>query len=266
MRYGLSVCTLGGYADPRRVVELAQAAESAGWEALFVWDHLGFAMGMPSGDPWVTLGAVAQATSRLRVGTAVTPLARRRPHVVANEVATLDQLSGGRVTLGVGLGQVPVEFTAFGEPGDARERAGMLDEALEVLAALWSGEPVDHRGRHYTVEGVTLAPLPIQRPRVPVWVGGDSPPAMRRAARWDGWIVGGDDPSGRMVVTPAELAVKIKRLGPEALDVALTGLSAPGDGVPRAYADAGVTWWLESIHGLRGSFDEMTARVAAGPQ
>jgi probable F420-dependent oxidoreductase len=267
MRYGLSVCTLGDYADPHRVVELARVAEPAGWEALFVWDHLGFALGMPSGDPWVTLGAMVQATSRLRVGTAITPLPRRRPQIVANAVATLDQLSDGRMTLGVGLGGAPAEFTAFGESGDARERAGKLDEALEVLAALWSGERVDHHGRHYTVDGVTLAPLPVQRPRVPVWVGGDSAPAARRAARWDGWIIGGDDQSGQMSVSPEQLAAKVERLAPPSptYDIALTGVSAPDDGVPQSYVAAGVTWWLESINGRRGSFAEMTDRVAAGP-
>lgn len=268
MRYGLSVCTLGDYADPRRVVELARGAEAAGWEALFVWDHLGFAWGMPSGDPWVTLAAAAQATSRLRLGTGVTPLPRRRPHTIANTVATLDQLSGGRAILGAGLGGVPTEFTAFGESGDARERAGKLDEALEVLAALWSGEPVDHSGRHYTVDGVTLAPLPIQRPRIPIWIGGDSDAAIRRAARWDGWIIGGDDPAGHMLVSPERLGAMIGNLSPTSAsyDIALAGLSAAGDNrLPHAYADAGATWWLESIHGLRGSFTEMKARVAAGP-
>ena len=120
MRYGLNVCTLGEYADPRLVVDVAGAAEEAGWESLFVWDHLGFAWGVPSGDPWVTLSAVAQATSRLRIGTGVTPLARRRPQVVANTVACLDRLSGGRVVLGAGLGGVPVEFAAFGESDDRK--------------------------------------------------------------------------------------------------------------------------------------------------
>ena len=202
MRYGLNVCTLGEYADPRLVVDVAAAAEEAGWESLFVWDHLGFAWGVPSGDPWITLSAVAQATSRLRIGTGVTPLARRRPQVVANTVACLDRLSGGRVVLGAGLGGVPVEFTAFGESDDPTQRAERLDEALELVTALWSGERVYHQGRHYTVAGVTLAPLPVQRPRVPIWIGGDSAAAKRRAVRWDGWIVGGDSPDGTMVISP----------------------------------------------------------------
>lgn len=267
MRFGISVCTLGPYADPREVAGLARVAEDAGWEALFVWDHLGFTFGMPSADPWVTLAAAAQATDRIRLGTGVTALPRRRPHVVANTVASLDRLSAGRAIFGAGLGGVAAEFSAYGEPDEPRVRAEMLDEGLTVLAALWSGEPVEHDGAHYTVRGVTLAPLPVQRPRVPVWIGGDSDAAKRRAARWDGWIVTGDEPGGTMTVTPGELAERIKRLGPPSddFDVALTGVSAPGDGRPTAYAEAGATWWLESVHGLRGSLDEMTALVAAGP-
>jgi probable F420-dependent oxidoreductase len=268
MRYGLSVCTLGEYAEPRLVVDLAAAAEEAGWEALFVWDHLGFAWGVPSADAWVTLAAVAQATTRLRIGTGVTPLARRRPQVLANTVACLDQLSGGRVVLGAGLGGVPVEFAAFGEPDNPRVRAERLDEALELVAALLSGQRVDHRGRHYVVAGVTLAPLPVQRPRVPIWIGGDSPPAKRRALRWDGWMVGGDSPDGKMTISPGEIAAAIDGLGarPDRFEVALSGVSASEDHVLMDhYADAGVTWWLESIHGQRGSRSDMFDRVRAGP-
>jgi probable F420-dependent oxidoreductase len=271
MHYGIEVVTLGEYADPRVVVRLAQAAERAGWEGLFVWEHLGFVWGAPSGDPWVILAAVAQATERVKIGTAVTPLPRRRPHVLANTLATLDLLSGGRVILGVGLGGVPQEFAAFGEPDDAKQRAVMLDEGLEVLSRLWLGESVTHRGPHYTVNGVALAPLPVQRPRIPIWVGGESRPALRRAARWDGWIIGGVDEHCEMTITPEQMAEKIAyihqhRTGPAPFDVAITGCSTAGDGsLARAFADAGVTWWLESLHGYRGSVDEMMARVEAGP-
>lgn len=130
MRWGIDICTLGDPAEPERIVELAMAAEAAGWEAVFVWDHLAFAWGVPSVDSWVVLAAMAQATTRIRLGTAVTPLPRRRPAVVASAVATLDRLSGGRVVLGAGIGGVPAEFTAFGQQDDARVRARMLDEAL----------------------------------------------------------------------------------------------------------------------------------------
>ena len=180
MNHGIDIATLGDYADPRPVVQLARAAEAAGWQALFVWDHLAFAWGVPSGDPWVILAAVAQATQQLKLGTAITPLPRRRPHVLANTVASLDLLSEGRVILGVGLGGVPQEYTAFGEEENAQHRAQRLDEGLEVLDRLWSGEQVTHHGTHYTVSDVTLAPLPLQRPRVPILM---CPVAWATAAR-----------------------------------------------------------------------------------
>ncbi len=271
MRSGIDVATLGDYADPRRVVRLAQAAEAAGWEGIFVWDHLAFAWGVPSGDPWVILAAVAQATTRLMIGTAITPLPRRRPHVLANTIATLDQLSGGRVILGAGLGGVPQEFTAFGEPDDPRGRAQRLDESLDLLNRLWAGEPVRHRGAHYTVENVILAPLPVQRPRVPIWIGGESRPALRRAARWDGWVVGGDNERAEMIKTPEQVAAQVayiqrQRSAALPFDVALTGCSTPAErSFVQEFAAAGVTWWLESLHGFRGTFEELQARVMAGP-
>jgi probable F420-dependent oxidoreductase len=273
MHYGINVCTLGEYADPGRVVDLAHAAEVAGWEALFVWDHLAFTWGVPSVDPWVVLAAVAQRTTRIRLGTAVAALPRRRPVDVANVVATLDQLSGGRVTLGVGLGGVPVEFSAYGDPDDARERGAMLDEALEVITGLWSGQPVHHEGAHYQVRGgVRLAPLPVQHPRVPIWVGGHSRPARRRAARWDGYVINGDDEYGTMVMSPPEIVdgladVLRHRTCDEPLDLAMTGVSAgPDDPVFDGYAAAGVTWWLEHIHARRATFPELLARIDAGPR
>jgi len=272
MRYGICAASIGDYAEPDRVVEAAQAAEAAGWEALLVWDHLGFVWGVPSADPWVVLAAAAQATTRLRLGTAVTPLPRRRPAVVASTVATLDRLSGGRVIFGAGLGGVTQEFTAFGEPASAGDRAAMLDEGLDVVTALWSGQPVRHAGRFYQVDGVTLAPLPVQRPRVPVWIGGASAPARRRAARWDGWIINCDDEHATMTVPPARLAADaaavtaLRPVDGGRFDIAITGVSAgPGDPVPQTYAQAGATWWLEHLHGRRGSHASMLARISAGP-
>jgi probable F420-dependent oxidoreductase len=271
VRYGIDVSTLGEYAEPDVVVSTACAAEAAGWDALFVWDHLAFAWGVPSADPWVVLAAVARATTRLLLGTAVTPLPRRRPAVVASTVATLDRLSGGRMVLGAGAGGVASEFLAFGEPADARDRAAMLDEALEVVSMLWSGRPVTHAGRFYQVDGVTLAPLPVQRPRVPIWIGGASVGARRRAARWDGWVVSCDDERGNMVVLPDRIAADaadiagLRRVD-EPFDIAVIGASGgPGDPISSAYADVGATWWLEHIHGRRGSRASMLARTAAGP-
>jgi alkanesulfonate monooxygenase SsuD/methylene tetrahydromethanopterin reductase-like flavin-dependent oxidoreductase (luciferase family) len=122
----------------------------------------------------------------------VTPLARRRPVKVARETATLDRLSGGRLTLGVGLGsdRFGGEFSITGEELDDRRRARMLDESLEIVVAAWSGEPVHHRGEHYSVDGMRFLPRPVQRPGVPVWVAGFYGKAgpLRRAARHDGFF------------------------------------------------------------------------------
>jgi alkanesulfonate monooxygenase SsuD/methylene tetrahydromethanopterin reductase-like flavin-dependent oxidoreductase (luciferase family) len=271
MRYGIVTSNLGEYADPRVAVRLARAAEAAGWEAYFVWDHLGFVRGVPSGDPWIILSAVAASTTRLGLGLAVTPLARRRPQVVANAMASLDLLSGGRAIFGAGLGGASEEFTAFGEPGDPKERAAMLDEGLLVLDGLWSGETVTHRGRHYAVQGVSLAPRP--RPRLPIWIGGEGAPALRRAARWDGWLAPATSHDGTptMAKSPERIAemvetIKRHRTVDAPFEVAIDGYSEAGDpGLPRAYGAAGATWWLESIQDARGPLGEMMARVKAGP-
>ena len=271
MHYGINVVTLGDYANPQLVVPLAQAAEVAGWEGIFVWDHLAFTWGVPSGDPWVILAAVAQATTHLKLGTAITPLPRRRPHVLANTIATLDQLSAGRCIFGAGLGGVPQEFAAFGDEDDPRTRGQQLDEGLDLLNELWSGKQINHKGAHYTVDNVTLAPLPVQSPRVPIWIGGESPPALRRAARWDGWVIGGDNEQAEMIKTPEEIAENVvyiqqHRTTTVPFAVAVSGVSSPSDHVlVNDFGAAGVTWWLESLHGFRGTADELQARIMAGP-
>lgn len=275
MRHGIVVMNLGDFADPRTVVRLARLADSSGWDGLFLWDHLGFVWDGPSGDAWTTLAMVAASTERLVVGTAVSPIARYRPHVLANMLATLDVGSGGRVILGVGLGGVSREFAAFGEPEDLRTRAEMTDEALEVITRLWAGEKVTHQGRHYTVRDITLAPLPVQRPRIPIWIGGMSEGALRRAARWDGWLASAATQEVTMSHDPAALAAVVERLHlyrreagrtSEPFDVAVDGYTGPSDRTLVAeYAAAGATWWLESLHGMRGTTAEQFARVAAGP-
>lgn len=262
MRYGLLAANLGSYSDPRNVVQLAQTAERAGWESLLIWDHLGFVWGPPASDPWVTLAAVAASTSKLLLGTGITPVARRRPQVLAHEVATLDVLSGGRVIFGAGLGGVPSEFSAFGEEDAPRIRAEKLDEALDVLRRLWSGERVEHRGRHYEVHDVELAPPPIQQP-LPIWIGGNSARARSRAARFEGWFAD-TSTAERMSVTPAELSDLAGELfHSDGFDVIVHGYSDQVD--PRAYEAAGTTWWLEDIHDLRGPFADLLRLVEAGP-
>ena len=181
---------------PRFIVELAELAEKAGWDGFFLWDHILFPWPASLADPWIVLGAIASKTRRMRIGTAVTPLPRRRPHKVAKETATLDVITGGRVVLGVGLGGDEGEFTRFGEESSTRTRAEKLDEALDLITSLWSGGEVNHRGAHYTASGVTFLPKPIQEPRIPIWVGGVSATALRRARKWDGWLPVGPASAG----------------------------------------------------------------------
>ena len=266
MRFGICVANIGTYSDPRVTADLARTAEKHGWEAVFVWDHLAFVWGPAAADPWVVLSAVASATSRVLLGPAVTPVARRRPHVLAQTVATLDVLSGGRVVFGAGLGGSASEFSRFGEPDDPRVRAAKLDEGLELLRRLWSGEEVRHRGEHYVADGVTLAPRPVQE-RVPVWIGGNRSRSLSRAARWDGWLADSADPSG-MTLSPDDLARSIEtirgqRTVEDSFDVAVLGDS--GRASPGRYEAAGATWWLENLHDMRAAPAEIRALVGAGP-
>src|SRR5919112_3690776 len=193
MRSGLFLPLFDALADPAVVARVAREAEEAGWDGFFLWDHIRWREPVRAvGDTQVTLAAIATATERIRFGPMVTPLARRRPAKVARETAALDLLSGGRLTLGVGLGsdRFASEFSITGEELDDRRRARMLDESLEILAAAWSGEPVRHRGEHYTVDGMSFLPRPVQRPAIPVWVAGfyGKPRPMRRAARYQGFF------------------------------------------------------------------------------
>ena len=188
MRSGLFLPLFDQLADPALVARLAGEAEEAGWHGIFVWDHVRWREPVVEvADPWITLAAIATATTGVRLGPMVTPLARRRPVKVARETATLDRLSGGRLTLGVGLGsdEFGSEYSMTGEEVDDRRRARMLDESLEILAGAWSGEPVHHQGEHYTVDGMRFLPRPVQRPGVPVWVAGfyGKPRPLRRARR-----------------------------------------------------------------------------------
>jgi alkanesulfonate monooxygenase SsuD/methylene tetrahydromethanopterin reductase-like flavin-dependent oxidoreductase (luciferase family) len=263
VRYGICLSNLGTYADPRLAVRVAQAADESGWDAVFIWDHLAFVWGPPSVDPYTSLAAIASSTERVLLGTAVTPVARRRLQVLANQVATLDVLSGGRVVFGAGLGGSPSEFRKFGEPTDARLRAAMLDEGLDVLRRLWSGERVIHRGKHYTVDDVHLAPTP-QQTRLPIWIGGNRPASLRRASRWDGWIADSSDPTG-MTLTPDDVRRSIETIGRgDGFDVAVLGEREGAN--PSDYERAGASWWLENLHDERGTLDDVLGIVLAGPR
>jgi alkanesulfonate monooxygenase SsuD/methylene tetrahydromethanopterin reductase-like flavin-dependent oxidoreductase (luciferase family) len=259
MFYALYVPNFGGFGQAQIVAELAREAEAAGWDGFFLWDHL-FADADsrhgPVADPWISLAAIAVQTRRIRLGALVTPFARRRPWKLARETATLDHLSRGRLVVGAGIGgDWWREYSAFGEATDARAHAAMLDEGLDVLSGLWSGEPFSYRGAHYTIDDARFLPPPVQRPRIPIWVAGVWPGTrpFRRAARWDGIV-----PIGRTGdLTPADIEamrayVQARRTTDAPFDVALGGRARERDADDAAamlarYAAAGVTWWLESF-------------------
>jgi alkanesulfonate monooxygenase SsuD/methylene tetrahydromethanopterin reductase-like flavin-dependent oxidoreductase (luciferase family) len=248
MRSGLWLPLFEKLADPGVVARLAADAEERGWHGVFVWDQLRWREPIRQvADPWITLAAIATATDKVLLGPMVTPLARRRPAKVARETATLDRLSGGRLILGVGLGgdQFAGELSRTGEQLDDRVRGEMLDEAPAILTAAWSGEPVNHRGRHYLIDDVQFLPRPVQRPRVPVWTAafpGNVKP-LRRAARYDGFF-----PVNRDNVDQFALAVATVRDlrgdDPAPFDIAVE--LPPGSDVA-PYSEAGATWWMTEI-------------------
>jgi alkanesulfonate monooxygenase SsuD/methylene tetrahydromethanopterin reductase-like flavin-dependent oxidoreductase (luciferase family) len=256
----VNIPNFGDFADARVVATVASAAEAAGWDALFVWDHVvhdkQLRKGQPFGDPWMLLTAAALATSRLRLGTLVTPVARRRPEQVARQVATLDALSGGRVIFGAGLGgPIEDEFGSFGDTTDPVVLAERLDEGLDLLSRYWSGETVDHDGRHYRVRETALLPPTVQQPRPPVWIAGYWPNRrpMRRAAKWDGAVPlfknarHGESPSPEDV---RDLAGYIAQLRGERtndrFDIVVGGVSEPSGGDQlEPLREAGATWWDE---------------------
>ena len=248
MKHAIDVAPFGELADPRVLAELAIAAEEHGWDGFFVWDHIVHrSPARAVADPWVALAAVACATSRLRIGPMITPLSRRRVQKVARETVTLDLLSSGRLTVGVGLGSARNgEFEPFGEVTDPRERARLLDQGLDDLTRYWAGE---------------FEPVPVQRPRIPVWVAAEWPyrRPVRRAARWDGLFPTGLPGPEAL----AELVSEIRQARPagDPFDV-VVGV-APGKDV-KPWARAGATWIVTDF-GIQPNLAEVREVIDSGP-
>ena len=237
--------------DPRILVELAQAAEERGWDGFFLWDHIAYRAPVRAlADPWVALAAIASQTEKLRLGPLVTPLPRRRVQKVARETVTLDRLSGGRLTFGVGLGGAEnVELEPFGEEVDARKRAQLLDEGLARLTAYWAGE---------------FEPPPVQEPRIPIWVAARWPNRrpVRRAVRWDGLFV--IDLAGRPDALE-ELANEVRDLragNDDPFDLVVD--IPPGDDIA-PWEAAGATWILTDFDSLQPRLADVRDAIDAGP-
>ncbi|HZN15151.1 MAG TPA: LLM class flavin-dependent oxidoreductase [Acidimicrobiales bacterium] len=269
MRFAVTLPAFAEWSDPRTVTAMAADAEAAGWDAFFLWDHVSWnpAWGgtPPMADPWVCLAAAATATSRMSLGTMVTPLPRRRPHKVAREVVTLDHLSSGRVILGVGSGD-DFEYEAFGE--DRRDRGRRLDESLAILTALFSGVAVDFEGAHHTVHSPPSLPAPVNG-GIPIWVGGQwpNPGPFARANRYDGVVPRKASADGLLTVDDfSAVRAAVGRSDDDFAYVASGTTESPADtGAVRDYETAGANWWLESLHPWGGRADAMRARLRAGP-
>lgn len=192
LKHLLYLPPFGPLCDPRLLADLSAEAEEAGWEGVFVWDHVLRPREevVDVADPWICLSAIAMATSRIRIGPLVTPITRRRPIKLAREITTLDHLSRGRLTMGFGLGvDTGGELSRFNEVIDPKSRADRLDEGLAILDGLLTGHS-DFAGTHFRVDDVAFGPLPVQRPRPPFWFairGAAKRPALRAAA-YDGII------------------------------------------------------------------------------
>jgi alkanesulfonate monooxygenase SsuD/methylene tetrahydromethanopterin reductase-like flavin-dependent oxidoreductase (luciferase family) len=257
-------------ADPLVVARLAAEAEEAGWHGVFVWDHIRWHEPVQAAaDPWITLAAIAGATERVLLGPMVTPLPRRRPTKVAREAVTLDQLSGGRLVLGVGLGSDASgeELSKTGEELEAKRRAAMLDESLDILTAAWSGEPVHHHGEHHRVDGIRFLPRPVQQPSIPVWVAAlaRNVRPLRRAARYDGVFAVNlehADQLAEAVATIADLRRAADAADARRYEV-VVGLEPGVDAGP--YVEAGATWWMADLAPETLTLDQIRGVLRDGP-
>jgi len=241
MRHAVFLPPFGPLADPKVMLDLAVTAESTGWDGIFLWDHILRPAHEPQeiADVWVMLAAMATVTTSIRLGPMVTPVVRRRPQKLAREAVTVDHLSGGRLTIGLGLGvDTSGELSKFGEVVDAKTRGDILDEGAGLLVQLWSGEDVQHRGTHFVAEGVRLLPRPLQRPSIPLWLAarGEARRPVRRAARFDGLFPIEVDPDGLARMLDV---VAAERGSLDGFDVAI--VAHPGADVP-AMAERGATW------------------------
>jgi alkanesulfonate monooxygenase SsuD/methylene tetrahydromethanopterin reductase-like flavin-dependent oxidoreductase (luciferase family) len=248
VKRGIFLAPFDEVVEPTALAELATSAEERGWDGFFLWDHIKYQPPVRAvADPWVCLAAIACATERLRIGPMVTPLSRRRVQKLARETVTLDRLSGGRLTLGVGLGSTRSgELEPFGEVIDPRERARLLDQGLERLTAFWAGE---------------FEPAPVQQPRIPIWVAGRWPNRrpVKRAVRWDGFFPI-DLPESSAL---GELVEDVRGLrgGTDDFDVVVE--ISPGDDVD-PWDAAGATWVLTAFDS-QPRRSEVQSAIEAGP-
>ena len=262
MKFGFSLLGL----SPRWYAEVARAAEAAGFDSVWVQEHVVFPAEMPHTypysddgnpgiasktpliDPWIALTTIANATESVRLASNVYVLPLRSPFVTARAAVTLDRVSGGRLSLGVGVGWLQQEYEAMQVEWEGRGRR--MDEIIDIMRRLWSEETIEHQGEFYHFDPVCFEPKPLQKSGIPLLIGGESRPAMRRAARTgDGWIMtwlGAAEEVAEKVAAMQALRVEHGRVdvpfeitGSVQRDVSVDSLRAyQANGVDRVIVDA----------------------------
>ncbi len=274
MKYGFYAPNVGNCGDAAVLADLAAQSEAAGWDGFFIWDHMQWPGVEPVVDPWVALAVIALSTERITIGPLVTPLPRRDLPKLARETVSIDRLSGGRLVLGVGLGHEGFpEWSAFGHEEDAKTRGAMLDEGLDVLNALWSGNPVNHQGRHYKCVCEGFAP-PVQQPRIPVWVAGLWPGTkpFQRAAKWDGVTPNAKSALEGGQLSPGDVAdirdfIRSQGNQRDDFDIVTYGATADPDDTAMVaeFASAGATWWVDMVPTFEPTLEQVKDRIQGGP-
>lgn len=266
---------IGDLATPEILVEYAVVAEDAGWDGVFLSD--GLTPQFKSIDPWITFAGIATETSTITLGSWITPVCRRKPWQIAQDLATLDHLSDGRVLLGAGLG-VEENYTMFGEPWKPTELGLQYDEALDIIDGLWRGDPLSYDGEFYSTDEAELPLTPVQEPRIPIvlacWWPNKKP--YQRATEWDGIMpaapafFGEEGQQGEPITGSPEEELRALLAyyygltdDPGEVIVPIDTPNAPPDFADTC-RDLGATWLLTSSL-LEPDHDANLKRIRAGP-
>ncbi len=277
MKFAVYTPNFGYSYNPLDLAEVAKEAENAGWDGFFLWDHLVFMEGLnvPVIDPWIALSAIAMKTEKIKIGPLITPISRRRPWKLAREIVSLDHLSNGRLILGVGLGAPEYDFVTFGEEFDNNIRAKKLDEGLDILLGLLSGNDFSYEGDHYKIKNVKFLPTPVNG-KIPIWVAGMWPnkKPFLRASKFDGVFPIHADWPQKLTQGDIKQIISLvnkNRKDSNRFDIIIAGdtpsSSSEGINVLKPYKEIGVTWWCENIDLFRfkNSAEKMLERVRQGP-
>jgi hypothetical protein len=265
----------------QQIVKLAGEAEKAGWDGVFYYDDIYTDSKTEMSAAWPVMAAIAVTTRKIKFGSLLTAIGRRRPWEVARESVTVDQLSNGRLILPTGLGWVgDGAYTKAGMESDRKIRAELLDEGLEIIDGLWGGKPFSYKGKHNQIKTMTFLPRPVQRPRIPIWVVGawGRPKSMARVLKYDGLIpVLKKSDGSHEEVTPnkfremKEFALhnrKIIGYRRKDFDIIKDGMTPSNERkaseIIEPFAEAGATWWTETMWGTK-KYQRVLERIQAGP-